>query len=52
VNGKWESFQGTDVQLEFFRIDPFVRITLNKSNGSSQFYLVFEIEQIIVVVFE
>lgn len=49
VNGKWESFQGTDVQLEFFRIDPFVRITLNKSNGSIQFYLVFEIEQIIVV---
>ncbi|KAL9970653.1 hypothetical protein ACROYT_G023063 [Oculina patagonica] len=32
VNGKWESFEGTDVQLEFFRIDPFVRITLNKSN--------------------
>ena len=33
VDGKWESFQGTDVQLEFFRIDPFVRTTLNKSNG-------------------
>ncbi|CAH3035687.1 unnamed protein product [Pocillopora meandrina] len=32
VDGKWESFQGTDVQLEFFRIDPFVRTTLNKSN--------------------
>ncbi|PFX29933.1 dolichyl-diphosphooligosaccharide--protein glycosyltransferase 48 kDa subunit-like [Stylophora pistillata] len=32
VEGKWESFQGTDVQLEFFRIDPFVRTTLNKSN--------------------
>ncbi|KAM7445306.1 hypothetical protein ABFA07_006185 [Porites harrisoni] len=32
VNGKWESFKGTDVQLEFFRIDPFIRITLNKSN--------------------
>ena len=49
VNGKWESFQGSDVQLEFFRIDPFVRITLNKSNGLSQFYPVFEIKQIIVL---
>ena len=33
VDGKWEPFQGNDVQLEFFRIDPFVRITLNKTNG-------------------
>lgn len=32
VNGNWESFNGMDVQLEFFRIDPFIRITLNKSN--------------------
>ena len=42
VNGKWEPFQGTDVQLEFFRIDPFVRITLNKSNGTSQCYSVLK----------
>ncbi|XP_044169192.1 dolichyl-diphosphooligosaccharide--protein glycosyltransferase 48 kDa subunit-like [Acropora millepora] len=32
VNGQWESFNGMDVQLEFFRIDPFIRVTLNKSN--------------------
>ena len=33
MNGNWEAFKGTDVQLEFFRIDPFIRITLNNSNG-------------------
>jgi len=33
VNGQWESYNGMDVQLEFFRIDPFIRVTLNKSNG-------------------
>lgn len=44
VNGKWESFEGTDVQLEFFRIDPFVRITLNKSNGLSLFFLFYKTE--------
>lgn len=31
-DGKWVPFQGKDVQLEFVRIDPFVRTTLkNKS---------------------
>ncbi|KAM3961729.1 dolichyl-diphosphooligosaccharide--protein glycosyltransferase non-catalytic subunit Ost48 [Aphomia sociella] len=33
-NGKWEPFKANDVQLEFVRIDPFVRTTLkNKANG-------------------
>nr|CAG4651794.1 EOG090X05EE [Triops cancriformis] len=27
-NGKWVPYDGTDVQLEFVRIDPFVRTTL------------------------
>ncbi|CAJ0960032.1 unnamed protein product, partial [Mesorhabditis belari] len=27
-------FQGNDVQLEFVRIDPFVRTTLKNSNGA------------------
>ena len=27
-NGEWVPFQGKDVQLEFVRIDPFVRISL------------------------
>ena len=31
--GKWQPFQASDVQLEFFRIDPFVRINLNSSSG-------------------
>jgi len=28
VNGHWQPFQATDMQLEFVRIDPFVRTTL------------------------
>ncbi|XP_026468589.1 dolichyl-diphosphooligosaccharide--protein glycosyltransferase 48 kDa subunit-like [Ctenocephalides felis] len=35
VNGKWEPFKADDVQLEFVRIDPFVRTTLKKlANGN------------------
>ncbi len=36
VNGKWQSFQGTDVQLEFIRLDPFIRTTLKSQNGNFQ----------------
>ncbi len=32
VHGKWMPFNGTDVQLEFVRIDPFVRTTM-KNKG-------------------
>ncbi|PIC45446.1 hypothetical protein B9Z55_005462 [Caenorhabditis nigoni] len=32
-NGKWVPFQGKDVQLEFVRVDPFVRATLKNNNG-------------------
>ncbi len=32
VYGQWVPFNGTDVQLEFVRIDPFVRTTL-KNKG-------------------
>jgi len=28
VNGKWVPFTGTDMQMEFVRIDPFVRVTM------------------------
>ncbi|KAH7729846.1 dolichyl-diphosphooligosaccharide-protein glycosyltransferase subunit isoform 1 [Aphelenchoides avenae] len=31
--GKWVPFQGNDVQLEFVRIDPFIRTTLKNNNG-------------------
>ncbi|XP_031557244.1 dolichyl-diphosphooligosaccharide--protein glycosyltransferase 48 kDa subunit-like [Actinia tenebrosa] len=30
-NGEWQPFRANDVQLEFFRIDPFIRTTLNRS---------------------
>ena len=36
VDGKWQPFKGSDVQLEFVRIDPFVRVTLK--NDGSEFY--------------
>ena len=29
-NGKWKMFEADDVQLEFVRIDPFVRTVLQK----------------------
>ncbi|KAM3718883.1 Dolichyl-diphosphooligosaccharide--protein glycosyltransferasesubunit [Dirofilaria immitis] len=33
TDGTWEPFRGNDVQLEFTRIDPFIRTTLKNSNG-------------------
>lgn len=36
ADGKWQPFKATDVQLEFVRIDPFVRTTLK---GTSRFQL-------------
>lgn len=33
IDGKWGPFRGNDVQLEFVRIDPFVRTTLKNTNG-------------------
>lgn len=30
---KWQPFLGKDVQMEFVRIDPFVRLTLTNKNG-------------------
>lgn len=34
ADGKWVPFDGDDIQLEFVRIDPFVR-TFLKRNGRS-----------------
>jgi oligosaccharyltransferase complex subunit beta len=39
--GKWVPFQGNDVQLEFVRIDPFIRTTLKNKNG--QLKAVFQV---------
>ncbi len=33
TDGKWAPFKGKDVQLEFVRLDPFVRMTLENKNG-------------------
>jgi len=40
-DGKWQPYKADDVQLEFVRIDPFVRTTLKQTNGkySVQFKL-------------
>lgn len=35
-DGKWQPFGGKDVQLEFVRIDPFVRTTLSNKSKWSQ----------------
>lgn len=34
-NGKWVPFEANDVQLEFVRIDPFVRTTLKRVRGGT-----------------
>ena len=37
VDGKWVGFNGKDMQMEFVRIDPFVRITMeNKGQGKME----------------
>jgi len=33
VNGVWKPFTGTDMQMEFVRIDPFVRVTMDNKGG-------------------
>ena len=33
VNGKWVPFDGKDMQMEFVRIDPFVRVTMENKAG-------------------
>ena len=33
-NGKWIDYAAKDIQLEFVRIDPFVRTTLSKKGES------------------
>ena len=33
VNGEWVAFDGTDMQMEFVRIDPFVRVTMENKAG-------------------
>jgi oligosaccharyltransferase complex subunit beta len=44
-NGQWKPFDKNDVQLEFVRIDPFVRTTL-KSIGSGKFQTTFKVPDV------
>lgn len=44
-NGKWKPFQANDIQLEFVRIDPFVRTTL-KNIGGGKYQAQFEIPDV------
>lgn len=44
-DGKWQSFETNDVQLEFVRIDPFVRTTL-KNIGGGKYQAKFQIPDV------
>lgn len=45
MDGKWQPFYAHDVQLEFVRIDPFVRTTL-KQLGNGQYQAKFKIPDV------
>ncbi|XP_028394038.1 dolichyl-diphosphooligosaccharide--protein glycosyltransferase 48 kDa subunit-like [Dendronephthya gigantea] len=44
VNGKWIPFKGDDVQMEFVRIDPFVRTKLKRKDN--KFHLQFKLPDV------
>jgi len=44
VNGQWVPFDGQDVQVEFVRIDPFVRATMKNEGG--RIYTQFKIPDV------
>ncbi|XP_054160943.1 dolichyl-diphosphooligosaccharide--protein glycosyltransferase 48 kDa subunit-like [Oppia nitens] len=46
VSGKWLPFDATDVQLEFVRIDPFVRQLLKKSPTTNTYVAKFKIPDV------
>lgn len=45
ISGKWTAFKANDIQLEFVRIDPFVRTTL-KNIGGGKYQAQFEIPDV------
>ncbi|XP_031632277.1 dolichyl-diphosphooligosaccharide--protein glycosyltransferase 48 kDa subunit [Contarinia nasturtii] len=45
ISGKWQSFKANDIQLEFVRIDPFVRTTL-KNIGGGKYQAQFKIPDV------
>ena len=46
VEGKWVAFTTSDVQLEFFRIDPFVCTFLNKTSDGKAYYATFKLPDV------
>lgn len=46
VNGKWVPFMAEDVQMEFFRIDPFVRTYLKKNPDKKAYYVKFKLPDV------
>lgn len=46
VNGKWESFKGTDVQLEFIMLDPYIRSTLKSVSSTGRLQTQFMIPDV------
>lgn len=45
ISGKWQPFQANDIQLDFVRIDPFVRTTL-KNIGGGKYQAQFKIPDV------
>ena len=46
VDGDWVPYRGTDVQMEFVRIDPFVRTVLNKTQDGQLYYVLFKLPDV------
>ena len=46
VGGEWVPYTGTDVQMEFVRIDPFVRTYLNKTRDGKLYYVLFQLPDV------
>lgn len=46
VDGEWVPFNGRDVQIEFFRIDPFVRLYMNKTANKKFYGAVFKLPDV------
>jgi len=43
INGKWVPFEGTDMQMEFVRIDPFVRVTMENKGKKGEMVANFKV---------
>jgi len=43
VNGEWVAFDGNDMQMEFVRIDPFVRVTMENKGKSGEMVANFKV---------